>query len=41
MLRAGFLLAAMVSVPAVANTIVRMQTDLGSVDIELFDTAAP
>jgi cyclophilin family peptidyl-prolyl cis-trans isomerase len=41
MLTAGFLLAAIVSVPAVANTIVRMQTDLGSVDIELFDTAAP
>ena len=27
--------------PAAANTIVRMQTDLGSVEIELFDTVAP
>ncbi len=41
MLKAGFLLAAFVSLPCAANTIVRMQTDLGSVEIELFDTAAP
>ena len=40
-LKAGFLLAAFVSLPCVANTVVRMQTDLGSVEIELFDTAAP
>ena len=40
-LKAGLLLAAFVSLPCAANTIVRMQTDLGSVVIELFDTAAP
>jgi cyclophilin family peptidyl-prolyl cis-trans isomerase len=40
-LKAGFLLVAFVSLPCAANTIVRMQTDLGSVEIELFDTAAP
>ena len=40
-LKAGLLLAAFVSLHCEANTIVRMQTDLGSVVIELFDTAAP
>jgi len=41
LLRAGFLLAAMVSMPSAANTIVLMQTDRGDVQFELFDTAAP
>ena len=41
LLKAGFLLVAFVSLPSAANTIVSMQTDLGSVEIELFDTAAP
>ncbi len=38
---AGLLAAAAMPVPVIANTLLRMQTDLGGIDIELFDTQAP
>jgi len=46
LLKAGFLLAAFVSMPTAANTILLMKTDsgftdIGFVEIELFDTNAP
>jgi peptidyl-prolyl cis-trans isomerase A (cyclophilin A) len=42
-LSVGFMLLAVIFVPAsvMANTLLRMQTDLGGIDIELFDTQAP
>jgi cyclophilin family peptidyl-prolyl cis-trans isomerase len=41
LMRAALLLVFAVSMPSTATQIVRMQTDLGAVDIELFDTEAP
>jgi cyclophilin family peptidyl-prolyl cis-trans isomerase len=38
---AGLLAASFIPFPVTANTFLRMQTDLGGVDIELFDTQAP
>jgi len=35
------LLIAVITMPSVANDIVRMQTDLGGIDIELFEAEAP
>lgn len=40
-MRAAMSLATVASMPSIANEIVRMQTDLGSFNIELFDTVAP
>ena len=37
----GLLVAATLPASVIANTFLRMQTDLGGVDIELFDTQAP
>ena len=38
---AALLFVSVASMPSIANEIVRVQTDLGSVEIELFDTVAP
>jgi cyclophilin family peptidyl-prolyl cis-trans isomerase len=38
---AGLLAAASMPLPVTSNTLLRMQTDLGGIDIELFDTQAP
>ena len=35
------LAASSMPLPVTANTLLRMQTDLGGIDIELFDTQAP
>ena len=40
-MQAAFLLAAVAALPSTANVIVRMQTDLGGVDIVLRDDVAP
>jgi len=38
---AGLMAAATIPASVMANTSLRMQTDLGGIDIELFDTQAP